>query len=487
MGQRRLSIHVHGTTAKLVTGAPSEAIREVSDVCSYEVAGAEHMVRQGKYPGWDGRKRLFHTGTKRFMTGLVPRVHKLLTDLGYVVEIMVYTRGALGINFGDTNFEAFDEREYQERAVQAWTSNYRRGVLRVATGGGKTYMAARCIKDSGLATVFLVHTKDLLYQAKDVFTKIFGESYVGQIGDGVVEMAPITVATIQTLSRSLDIEYEEGDEDNRWKDDETRFDNPTEFIQSRGLVIMDECHRVAAPTALELISRFKNAENLLGLSASPWRDDGADLALEAAFGPVFYSVSASDLTRQGYLVPAVIRMLEVPPRPGLSVQKYPQIYAKYVVENDTRNAMGVEAGLQSFRSGGTVLFLVRQVRHGKEIQRMLSEEVGTWVPFIYGQSSSNERRDVVEKMRTGKLKIAVASTIADEGLDIPSLDTIVLMGSGKSSVKALQRVGRALRPYGGKEHATIVDFRDNIKYLIEHSERREALYRTEDEWGIIDV
>jgi superfamily II DNA or RNA helicase len=64
---------------------------------------------------------------------------------------------------------------------------------------------------------------------------------------------------------------------------------------------------------------------------------------------------------------------------------------------------------------------------------------------------------------------------------------LVLLGSGKSSTRALQRIGRVLRPYPGKTHASVIDFTDNAKFLYDHSLARQRIYETETEFIVTDV
>jgi len=59
--------------------------------------------------------------------------------------------------------------------------------------------------------------------------------------------------------------------------------------------------------------------------------------------------------------------------------------------------------------------------------------------------------------------------------------------SGKSSTRALQRIGRVLRPFDGKDHATIYDFMDTAKYLSSHARARKKIYKTEDEFEIKEM
>ena len=80
--------------------------------------------------------------------------------------------------------------------------------------------------------------------------------------------------------------------------------------------------------------------------------------------------------------------------------------------------------------------------------------------------------------------MTLASTIFDEGIDCRPLDTLILAGSGISQTRALQRVGRTLRPYDGKEEATVIDFEDNCKYMLKHSRKRRKMYETESRFDI---
>jgi superfamily II DNA or RNA helicase len=91
---------------------------------------------------------------------------------------------------------------------------------------------------------------------------------------------------------------------------------------------------------------------------------------------------------------------------------------------------------------------------------------------LNGKKSSDERNQSIQDMKTGKLKVIVASTIFDIGIDIPSLDVLINLGGGKSTGRVLQRIGRVIRKFEGKEFAYVVDFYDQCKYLREHSQIR---------------
>ena len=90
-------------------------------------------------------------------------------------------------------------------------------------------------------------------------------------------------------------------------------------------------------------------------------------------------------------------------------------------------------------------------------------------------------------MKNGLTDVLIASKIFDQGVDIPELDALILAGSGKSTGRALQRIGRVIRKYPGKEKAIVVEFMDNCKYLRDHSEVRLSVYNTESQFEIKEV
>jgi superfamily II DNA or RNA helicase len=106
------------------------------------------------------------------------------------------------------------------------------------------------------------------------------------------------------------------------------------------------------------------------------------------------------------------------------------------------------------------------------------------IRFLQSKVNSEDRKQILEDFRAGELDCLVATSLADEGLDLPILDAVILAGSGMSKVKAMQRIGRAIRKFPGKEKAYIVDFMDKAHYLEKHSKERFEIYGEEKEFII---
>lgn len=478
-----------------------ELADRLETVCSYPKPGADyaaHVVEQRvgfqwrKQRSYEPRVYLYNRNTQTFPSGLLPRVQEVLLqrDVPHVVEVdtpdAVSLRRIRPAAIPDPDPD-YAPREYQDAAT-ADVLDHRRRMVQMATGGGKTVVAGHVMHRLGQRACFLVHTKDLLYQAVEAFEAMFHQE-VGIIGDGNVKIRDITVATLQTMARGLGITVSRAgqDEDDLWDDRGTKFTHAQalSYVASVGVQFMDECHRVAAPTASEVALAFPNARRY-GLSASPWRDDGADLVLEGVFGQVGPTISASELIVAGYLVPPYIRMRHVSPQAYDRDWKYAEVYEDYVVNNAERNEIGIRDACSMVRRGRSTLVLVRRIAHGGLVADLLSQRLGFVVPFLSGTDEGTLRRDVMHDVRNGKLGCVVASTIADEGLDVKPLSGLVLLGGGKSSTRALQRVGRVLRPFEGKTDAEVTDFDDNARYLVSHTAAREKLYGTEPGFTILD-
>ena len=97
------------------------------------------------------------------------------------------------------------------------------------------------------------------------------------------------------------------------------------------------------------------------------------------------------------------------------------------------------------------------------------------------------RRLNYDALRRGEIEVLIATTLADEGLDLPPLRTLIIAFGGKSKTRTLQRIGRLVRPYEGKKIAVAYELKEDCPYIADHLEMRLKLYRTEPHWRIVFV
>jgi len=252
-------------------------------------------------------------------------------------------------------------------------------------------------------------------------------------------------------------------------------------------VLVHNCQYWASETCQTIADYSVAARYRYAFSATPYRDKNDDILISSCFGKdvAGANISASDLIKSGYLVKPNIYFVDIPGHnEGYT---YQTIYKKYIVENKFRNEKITKVARSMMDAGNVVLILVRQIAHGKMLESMLPDSV-----FLYSKHSGKKRKQHLDLMRTGAPSITLSSSIFDEGINCKALNTLILAGSGKSPTRALQRIGRTLRPFTyddgrKKEFSIVVDFTDNYKYLLNHSRARKKMYRTEPEFSIEDL
>jgi superfamily II DNA or RNA helicase len=390
------------------------------------------------------------------------------------------------------NFEhsgAFEHRDYQAETIDLAVKKTR-GIIMAATGAGKTVMASGIIKELRvLPVVFFVTSIDLLTQAKESFEKALlldGQPLkVGQIGGGVVDIKSVNVMTVQTAVRALGKSWSDYRFDSDDKDDNTPIgkhrDEIKELLQECKLSFCDEVQHWRAKTCRDVASELHQAYYTFGMSATPYRDEGDDMLIQACFGKAFVSIPASKLIKQGWLIRPDIKMIHI--RTKKSVYKtWMKLYKDQVVENKYYNEAVAKIATAYINRGRLVLVLVQQINHGKALAGMIPGAV-----FLSGASTKKKREAGIKNLRNKYISCIVSTTIFDEGIDIKPLDTVLLAGQGKSRTRAMQRIGRILRPFENKEKATAIDFYIHQKYLSDHAKERYKMYVTESEYVVEEI
>ena len=497
-----IDIEVTNKDCKILNKLTIDQLALIQNKCSFEVENSEFKSynfrnRRRNSFQWDGRRKLFNIQTRKFPVGLLYTVEELLCNNGFDINI-INKRKENDIQIEcEADLSVFSPRWYQEHAVFESVFNGN-GIVKIATGGGKTAIAGLTINTLKKRTIFIVHTRDLLYQAKDSFGRLFPNCKIGQIGDGIIDYQDITVATMQTLAilggLSKDKNYESKskyDEDGMSKESELteeqiKMANFHEYSNTVQCVMMDEVQIVSSQTAYGVRFLFEYANYAFGYSASPWRDDGSDLMIEAAFGRRIIDITASMLIKDGYLIRPTIEIHKTAYDKSNQPTKYVDVYKRFIVENTMRNMQVASDAIKEWSNGMNTLILVTQIKHGNELENIIHSMGIEDVTFISGKSGMKKRKQAIQDMRDGKISLMIATTIADVGLDIPRLECIVEAGAGKSSVTALQRLGRIMRPFNNKTSCKFITYRDNVRYLKEHIEKKKLIWLTEPEFIIDD-
>lgn len=465
---------------KLIGDLPHKILKEIDDELSYTVQGSQYI----KYGNWDGKVRLLSKHLE-FQRGLLNRVEGILKkhEIQYsIVDKRIKTIGSRIDTSEKLKAMNITLRDYQLETGKKVLENDI-GILRLATGAGKSQCSAYMLAELGKlpAALFVIGT-DLLHQLYDLYCSIFGKERVGIIGDGECIIGDINVISIWTVGSVLGFKEKVSDEDIEEKlVEQSNHSKIKDLIGKLKVCIFDECHVCSAPTFVEL-SKHINPENIYGMSASPWRDDNSDLLIESLLGNRIMELSASDLIKRGILVKPKIKFIKVPKYEGKIEKNYQAIYKRYIIENDVRNNLILNGVKKLTSLGYKVLVLYDKINHGKILYKLIGQEMPC--ALLSGKDSNDDRNYVKNKIKSGELNCVIASKIFDIGVDIPELSGLVLCSGGKSSVRALQRIGRVIRGFSGKKYAAVIDFFDDIKYLKDHSKIRRRIYQTEPEFEV---
>lgn len=469
-------ININTTKCNLIGNIDISILNQIDLECSYMHQGHAYMARNTG-SSWDGRVRLFKKNNT-FPVGLLKRVCSIFNK--NKVKYKIHDNRD-SIKYGKSL--SVDEkckivpRDYQilakKKAVDSGS-----GIIKIATGGGKTAVISTLVAHYNIKTVIYVIGIELLYQMKSTLEYMYPDLEVGIVGDGICDIRQVNIATIWSAASAFNKKIEILDNDCTKDTNLANIDKKKvrDMVSEAELFILDECQYAAANTVQFLHENSINARHRFLFSASPWRDTGDDILIEAVGGPKVFDLSASTLIDRNFLVKPEIHFMNVPIMKNMP-RNYQQVYQKYIVENDDRNEIIVNCVKKLVEAKKKVLVLVVRVSHGKLLMNLLKDKFK--VEFLDGQKSTKDRLSSIEKMKSGELEVLVASKIFDQGVDIPQLDALVLAGSGKSTGRALQRIGRVIRKHPGKERAIVVEFFDNCKYLRDHSEVRMSVYKTE--------
>lgn len=442
--------------------------KKASDVLAYRPPGYRFM-RAYKAHVWDGYTRLL-TAQGTFPAGLAWKMKEHLeTEQKLSVSIEVPPRPALKVKHTrDTSLTGITLYPWQKKAVRVALERGR-GVLKVATGGGKTEVMAgiiRCLEDERPPkTLVVVPNRNLLMQTKNRLESRLGYK-VGTIGYGKWEEDYVTVAIPDTLSAE------------KFKEQRIHLMNTCEVL------MLDEAHHAPSDKWSTLVGHCK-AWYRFGLSGTPLdRGDGSDLKLMGQTGALLVDISSSLLVSQGKLAKPIVQMLDVKKPKLPKGLEWEDVYSLGIVRNLQFHKLVADTARKYAKEKKHVLILVTRIDHGDALVEELTLMSEEMVPaiFVHGRTEKEDLEAAVKLFQSGKLPVLIASPIFGEGTDLPNIDVLIVADGGKSVIKTVQKAGRAMRPKQGKPNECIVvDFNHYThEKLLEHSMLRVATYKREE-------
>jgi superfamily II DNA or RNA helicase len=338
---------------------------------------------------------------------------------------------------------------------------------------------------------------DIASQTRKVFEKFIPGAHIGLVGDGEFDLGDVTIMTVQSAVSAYEIEYKNRrkakreSQGNAYKkigsDNEVTNAQRAElqrYVDTVQTVIYDECHHAQSSIASTVFRKFRHAQVMFGLSATPNYGRPEDMQIEAELGEIIYGVSYSFLIEQGWLLPPKIYIYKLP-RVKYSAASYQTIYREAISQNEFRNTLIARIAEKLNLQGMTVLIVVDKKTHGNEIAKYIKR---THAIRLYGEASLEERNQVKAALNAGRVK-CVISTLWDEGVDIAGLHFVINAAGGMSPVDTFQRL-RSITPNPDdpkKTYGGLIDFGHKEMYLMSHSKFREKQYRSEPRFDIHEI
>ncbi len=300
-------------------------------------------------------------------------------------------------------------RPYQRDAVDAFLRGGA-GLVLLPCGAGKTVVGVAAAAALGGSTLVLAPSRTVSSQWRTTFTTtttLAPESVranARSTGDEQVAIVTYHAATAGRVRAAIEARH--------WD-----------------LVIYDEVQSLPADV-FRLAAAFQSARRL-GLTATLVREDGREREISALVGPALYDASWLDLARQGWI--AAARCVEVR-IPGAATPSERERYRLATLKR-----------LLALHSGQPVIVAGTRVAGLRRAGALLG------VPILTGESSRDEREELLQQFRDGSIAVLGLSRIGTVGIDLPNAAVLVqLSGTFGSRQEEAQRLGRVLRPEEGK-------------------------------------
>ncbi len=318
------------------------------------------------------------------------------------------------------------------------------GLVVMATGLGKTYLSSMFAKKFK-RVLFVAHKDEMLTQAEDAFEKVSPERVHSRFDGKHKDLSgQVVFAMVQTLRNHL------------------RKVKPSDF----DLVVVDEFHHSAAASYRKLLKKLK-PKFLLGLTATPERTDRQDIFRFCGYNEVF-NCSLKESFRRKALAPVryhgVDDTVDFKPIPWRGSRFDPAIVARAAATKKR-----AAESLKQWRrlAGERTLAFCCTVTHAQFMHKYFKDK-GVASAVVHGKTPHDDRRQALEDLSAGDIEVLFSVDVFNEGVDVPNIDTVLMLRSTESKLIWLQQIGRGLRKAKGKTHLTVIDFIGNHPKFREH-------------------
>lgn len=357
-------------------------------------------------------------------------------------------------------------RDYQEDTVWKCIRSGR-GVVVLATGGGKTLIIATLVNTlfdhkafkkaliivPNLGLVEQTYNDFLEYNTTFTASKWTGSSPVNQHADVIIANLGILQSKKTDLSILNDVD----------------------------LLLIDEVHTSRKGNQINKLIENVNTNHKFGFTGTLPENLLDQWNIIGKVGPIIIEKSSYELRQKNVISKATALILELNYKTKPLITGQANLYKEeleFLFTNEFRNKI-----LLNFtkKVNKNVLILVDYIKHGEQIYNVLKNNGDKQVFFVQGSVEVEDRERIKKIMEYKDNVVCIAiSKIFSTGINIKNLHYIVFAGGGKAKIKILQSIGRGLRLHHNKEQLFIVDIADQLQYGIRHYNKRKEFYEQEN-------
>ena len=337
-----------------------------------------------------------------------------------------------------------------------------KALLISATGTGKTYLSAfDAYNFNPNKVLFIAHRGKLLVDAQKSFKNIFGDipSSIYK-GSNKENNCRLIFASIQTLAKQENLRT--------FKEDEFDY------------IVVDEAHHSCGETYKRVLNYFK-PKFLLGMTATPERMDGGNI-FSFYDHNIAYEIRLNDALEYNLLCPFHYFGINDFTIDGEA--KDTDDFKKLV--SDQRVKLVMEKANYYGYSGDRVkgLIFVSRLNEAKELSELFNQR-GWHTDVISGEGSEEDREKKIESLESDELNsldYIISVDVLNEGVDIPSVNQIIMLRPTQSAIIFVQQLGRGLRKTDSKKYVVVLDFIANYdkSYLIPIALSGDKSYQKEN-------
>jgi superfamily II DNA or RNA helicase/diadenosine tetraphosphate (Ap4A) HIT family hydrolase/HKD family nuclease/SOS-response transcriptional repressor LexA len=447
-----------------------KAWRIIDDHEAWIAVGSSNLSRAALQTGIEWNLLDRSTDTDRVSHRQFDLAYQSLWQLATPLDpslIEAYTLRAQRMADEDLPPEAIDPRSvpeprpWQRDALEALAALRRRGdrraLVAVATGMGKTWLAAFDAQQFGQSispkrprVLVIAHRSQILAQAEATLSQLLDHLYgdgsaTWYLGDQRDLSGQLVVASIQKLAR------------------------PEGLLaladQHFDYTLVDEVHHAHAPTYRRVLARL-SSDFILGVTATPERSDGVDVA--SIFDDnLVYQATIGDGIAEDSLVPFhyvglrdTVDFRQIPWRNG---RFDPEVLERQVAASERMERLW--GAMQQHPAKRTILFCCSK-RHALFTRNWLAAR-GLSAAAVFSGQGGDSCGLSLQRLADGKLDALCAVDLFNEGLDLPAVDRIVMLRPTESKVLFLQQLGRGLRSSPGKSRLLVIDFVGNHRIFAQ--------------------